>query len=231
MRIWDIDPGYLNRQSLLGEHRELHGMVNVIVQGKRGYANHPETLRWAPFGWALAKRHAQLSAEMALRGYRDRTPLELSREEGHWPDTFIDTPSEQFAILAGKYADKPAGRIPFPRTTHELWAQHKYSVMARDYAACKEIGRRIASVQDRERFEATALELLQWLRTPPAPEALRNTLEHLWGYIRNVSEVKGSDFIRLEPGAQLKVIREAAQRSETGYLLHSTALGELGAWL
>jgi len=23
MRVWDINPGYLNRQSLLGEHREL----------------------------------------------------------------------------------------------------------------------------------------------------------------------------------------------------------------
>jgi len=26
MRIWDIDPGFLNAQSLLGEHRELHGI-------------------------------------------------------------------------------------------------------------------------------------------------------------------------------------------------------------
>ncbi|MGB0468223.1 MAG: pyrimidine dimer DNA glycosylase/endonuclease V [Pontibacterium sp.] len=35
MRIWDIDPGYLNRQSLLGKHRELHGMVSIIAHNKR----------------------------------------------------------------------------------------------------------------------------------------------------------------------------------------------------
>jgi len=31
MRLWDINPGYLNRQSLLGEHRELHGIVSILV--------------------------------------------------------------------------------------------------------------------------------------------------------------------------------------------------------
>nr|WP_320015958.1 pyrimidine dimer DNA glycosylase/endonuclease V [uncultured Desulfobacter sp.] len=37
MRIWDLHPGYLNRRSLLGEHRELHGMASIIVNGKKGY--------------------------------------------------------------------------------------------------------------------------------------------------------------------------------------------------
>ncbi|WP_319576332.1 pyrimidine dimer DNA glycosylase/endonuclease V [uncultured Desulfobacter sp.] len=73
MRIWDLHPGYLNRRSLLGEHRELHGMASIIVNGKKGYARHPETLRWMNFGWALNKRHQLLSAEMKLRGF----PTEL----------------------------------------------------------------------------------------------------------------------------------------------------------
>ena len=30
----DINPGYLNRQSLLGEHRELHGIVSKIDYNK-----------------------------------------------------------------------------------------------------------------------------------------------------------------------------------------------------
>jgi len=34
MRIWDIHPGYLNRQSLLGEHRELHGIFSIITNKK-----------------------------------------------------------------------------------------------------------------------------------------------------------------------------------------------------
>ena len=69
MRIWDLHPGYLNRQSLLGEHRELHGMVSIIVNGKKGYSRHPETLRWADFGWALYKRHQLLKEK-----YKDKNP-------------------------------------------------------------------------------------------------------------------------------------------------------------
>ncbi len=61
MRIWDIDPGYLNRQSLLGEHRELHALVSIVVNGKQGYSQHPETIRWLKYGWALKYRHKQLS--------------------------------------------------------------------------------------------------------------------------------------------------------------------------
>ena len=68
MRIWDLNPGYLNRQSLLGEHRELHGIVSILVNKKKGYAKHPETLRWVKHGWALTMRHNLLAAEMSLRG-------------------------------------------------------------------------------------------------------------------------------------------------------------------
>jgi hypothetical protein len=50
MRIWDIDPGYLNRQSLLGEQREPHGIVSLIVNGKKGYSRNPETRRWLNHG-------------------------------------------------------------------------------------------------------------------------------------------------------------------------------------
>lgn len=99
MRIWDVSPGYLNRQSLLGEHRELHGLVSIITNGKKGYSQHPETLRWVNFGWALRMRHQQLSAEMALRGYRDNTPVNLMTNTNKWPEEFIDTPAQQYALL------------------------------------------------------------------------------------------------------------------------------------
>lgn len=135
MRIWDIHPGYLNRQSLLGEHRELHGVAAILSKGLAGYGRHPETLRWTDLGWALHQRHRMLAAEMAFRGYRDRSPVRLRKAPGRWPETFIDAPGEQFARLAEKYAAKEPGRIRLPRSTHELWAQHKYSLLARDQAA------------------------------------------------------------------------------------------------
>ena len=231
MRIWDLDPGYLNRQSLLGEHRELHGMVNVIVHGKKGYANHPETLRWAAYGWALAKRHAQLSAEMKLRGYNDRTPADLAANEGVWPEDFIDAPAEQFHILTQKYVDKAGGRIPFPLSTQELWAQHKYSVMARGYERYKEYGKRVAALCKTEGFDVLAIELVTWLRTPPTEPGMRIALEHMWGYVNDASEISGGDFGAMGALEQLAAIRSAAMASNETYLLHSTALGELGAWL
>ena len=95
MRIWDLHPGYLNRQSLLGEHRELHGMVSIIVNGKKGYSRHPETLRWMDFSWALNKRHQMLAGEMKLRGYNDKSPVAIRKNKDKWPDTYIDEPFDQ----------------------------------------------------------------------------------------------------------------------------------------
>lgn len=70
VRIWDLTPGYLNRGSLLGEHRELHGLHSILVNSKKGYANHPETLRWVGALGDLVGRHNQLIAEMSPEGVR-----------------------------------------------------------------------------------------------------------------------------------------------------------------
>ena len=65
MRVWDVTPGYLNRQSLLGEHREIHAMVSILTHGKTGYARHPDMRRWAKARWALQMRHDLAFSEMA----------------------------------------------------------------------------------------------------------------------------------------------------------------------
>jgi hypothetical protein len=75
MRIWDISPKNLCRNHLLGEHRELHAIWSVLVNGKNGYARHPETLRWRGKLKALYHRHDLLVSEMAVRGYQHRSPL------------------------------------------------------------------------------------------------------------------------------------------------------------
>ena len=75
MRIWDISPKRLCRNHLLGEHRELHAIWSVLVNGKKGYAHHPETLRWRGKLRALYGRHDALVQEMAVRGYQHRSPV------------------------------------------------------------------------------------------------------------------------------------------------------------
>ncbi|MDH5573806.1 MAG: pyrimidine dimer DNA glycosylase/endonuclease V, partial [Gammaproteobacteria bacterium] len=109
-----MNPGYLNRQSLLGEHRELHGIVAIISHNKKGYSRHPETLRWVGYGWALKQRHHLLVAEMNLRGYVDRSPVLLRAKPQCWPDIYIDEPARQLTILKEKYKTLEQGRIPLP---------------------------------------------------------------------------------------------------------------------
>jgi hypothetical protein len=97
MRVWDLSAGYLNRQSLLGEHRELHGIYSIISASKAGYANHPETVRWVRRLSGLAMRHRQLAAEMSLRGYVDRTPIRIAGRSAKWPEAFVTEPTGQIA--------------------------------------------------------------------------------------------------------------------------------------
>ena len=144
MRVWDLPAGYLNRQSLLGEHRELHGIHSILTQNKTGYASHPETLRWARTLSGLAMRHRQLAVEMSLRGYVDRTPIRVIMSRAKWPGVFVTEPADQITLLRAKYVGKEKGRIPLPRSAQELWAHHKYSVMARSPESYRTMGRAVA---------------------------------------------------------------------------------------
>ena len=104
MRIWDISPERLCRNHLLGEHRELHAIWAVLVNGKKGYARHPETLRWKGKLKALFGRHEALVSEMAVRGYRHKSPLAKGQATGMARQrVFVDTPKEQIRILRSKH--------------------------------------------------------------------------------------------------------------------------------
>ena len=113
MRIWDLPPEILCRQHLLGEHRELHGLWNVITLGKTGYREHPETKRWVGRLAALYSRHETLVAEMHRRGYRHNTPLDRDLATGlEIQDLLIDTPNEQFRMLVEKSCSCPLKSWP-----------------------------------------------------------------------------------------------------------------------
>ena len=230
MRIWDINPGYLNRQSLLGEHRELHGIVSIIRNNKKGYSRHPETLRWVDHGWALRQRHRLLAAEMQLRGYTDKSPVTLRSNASVWPLSFIDPPGEQLAILGRKYQFLEQGRIPLPQNAQQLWAQHKYSVMARDISAYQQIGKHVANAKGQQSSNELAQDLITLLQSPPLPQLIPNTLLHMWGYVAEYSSEPKSEVVKLPSGPLLHVIQQLALKYRVRYLLGSTALGELAAW-
>ena len=108
MRIWDVHPKHLCRKHLLAEHRELHGLWNILTKqkGKGGYSRHPETLRWVGKQKALYLRHNGLVEEFYSRGYSHYTPLDKKLATGSAiQDTFINTISEQKEILKKKLCD------------------------------------------------------------------------------------------------------------------------------
>ncbi|MCY3771298.1 MAG: pyrimidine dimer DNA glycosylase/endonuclease V [Gemmatimonadetes bacterium] len=115
MRIWDLPPEILCRQHLLGEHRELHGLWNVITLGKTGYREHPETKRWIGRLAALYGRHEALVAEMHRRGYRHKTPLDLRLATGSQvQELLVGALDEQYRLLC----EKPCGCPLTPGTEY-----------------------------------------------------------------------------------------------------------------
>jgi hypothetical protein len=231
MRIWDINPGYLNRQSLLGEHRELHGIVSIILHNKKGYANHPETIRWAGYGWALRMRHRLLAAEMSLRGYTDQSPVRTRTNQGKWPTIYIDEPFQQLKLLGLKYKNKEQGRISLPRNAQQLWAQHKYSVLARNVNIYKRIGSEVSVMTSRDNFTNLARQLTEILRKPPSVGGIRNALQHMWGYVSECSSEPKADTVSWSVNRLLDEIQRRAMASENTYLVSSTALSELQVWM
>lgn len=110
MRVWDVSPACLCRKHLLGEHRELHGLWNILTKhkAKGGYSRHPETLRWVGKTRALFNRHEALVAEMRRRGYNHKTPLNKALAKGAAKQTaYIDSPTKQRALLKQKPCECP----------------------------------------------------------------------------------------------------------------------------
>ncbi len=106
MRIWDLPPEILCRQHLLGEHRELHGLWNILTLGKRGYSLHPETLRWVGKQAALYARHQALVDEIQKRGYNHNSPLNKKLATGKRKQSeFLISPRGQRKLLREKGCD------------------------------------------------------------------------------------------------------------------------------
>ncbi len=103
MRVWDIKPRSLCRQHLLGEHREIHAIWSVITKSRKGYSNHPETLRWRGKLKALYLRHELLVNEIERRKYKHKSPLNKNLAIGRAVQKeFLHTPREQTLILKRK---------------------------------------------------------------------------------------------------------------------------------
>jgi hypothetical protein len=209
----------------------LHGIVSIIVNNKKGYSRHPETLRWFGYEWALRQRHQLLAAEMSLRGYTEKSPILLSNNTGVWPEKYLETPFEQFHILFSKYQRTVQGRIPLPQNAQQFWSQHKYSVLARDVTFYKSVGKEVSSMLPRHEFSDVVMRVTEVLRIPPSIGGLRNALQHMWGYVSDAPSVQKHSIQAWSLGRLLHEIQQHALEKEEPYLMASTALSELHAWI
>jgi uncharacterized protein YbgA (DUF1722 family) len=93
----------------------------------------------------------------------------------------------------------------------QLWAHHKYSVMARSVSEYEAIGRLVA------RKAASIADLSNTpvgiLRERPGRARLINALEHVWGHVRppaEAGELRG--FKRGPAAAALAIVQAVAMR-------------------
>jgi len=78
-------------------------MWTIIVENKKGYSLHPETLRWNGKLKAMYLRHEKLVTEMKNRGYNHHSPLDKRKASGNEIQTeFVDSIADQIKILKKK---------------------------------------------------------------------------------------------------------------------------------
>jgi hypothetical protein len=100
MRVWDIPVWRLCRKHLLAQHVEIHAIYNIITRGLKGYANHPEVMRWRGHESALRSRHEATKNEMLRRGYKHNSPIN-GRISDKEPQK-LESVREQIRILTKK---------------------------------------------------------------------------------------------------------------------------------
>lgn len=236
MRVWDVHPGYLSRQSLLGQHVEIHALFSVLCGGRKGYSKHPETLRWKGHLGLLAARHDLTVQEMALRGYNHASPIQIDQiTKNNKLDKlkYVDKPSRQFELLKQKYLQKnQCGRIPLPKNISEFWSHYKYSIMGRGYFYYQEMKHFLNNCKDDSigRDDELIEQVLSYMEKAPTEKSLRNVVDHLWGYFKHVSSAEERKILenlrQNNPQAQLDYLYLLAQKYSQEYLLHSTIFAD-----
>jgi len=224
MYIWDLSAGYLGREQLAAEHDLLHRLAATLRDGSESAAGQMELLRWGGYQPVFYLRHQLLMAEMELRGDRHNTPFDQEGEESVWPVQYLQSPGKQFELLGEEVGGGDA-RIPLPGNAQQLWAQHKYSVMARDANLYRALGPGVAQGRWHDDFAGLAQLLVDALRQPPAIGQLRNALQHMWGHVSS-----GGEAMPKSDGALMRRIQQKAYEQQERYLLESTALSELAIW-
>ncbi|WP_020407363.1 DUF1722 domain-containing protein [Hahella ganghwensis] len=197
------DPGYLGTEEIL---KHLDTLASLLGESSLPSEDTACNRR----NWNL------LAAEMTIR---DKLPRPFIKD---WLELPLSTRLSSGGLQPPL---SESARIPRPTSGHQLWAQYKYSVMARSNALYRRIGPDLAS--EKLDFEALRELLESTRRQPPELGGLRNAVYHMWGYVKSASQLKPDE---TPLPVLFREIQSLAVRHHSQYLLHSTALGEFAYW-
>jgi hypothetical protein len=74
MRMWNVDPRLMCRAHCLGEHRECHALISIILHNKPLSGTKYITTGLVEVH-NIKQRHNELVLEMTRRGYNHKSPL------------------------------------------------------------------------------------------------------------------------------------------------------------
>ncbi len=210
-----LSPGYWPLDALLSWHEH--------AVRARDDENHPAHAH--PLGHTILGR--VVTSELSLRGVRTDELAHLRIDAPPtWPRVSTPVLTEEWQ----KIASEGGGRIPPAKRVTDLWAQHKYSLMARDPNRGREIGAALGAQDPTLTIETLLPELVTMLRTPPGEGTLRDAVMHMWGYVVPTARARGltADFANVP--TTVARIAEIALEDPASYLANSTALTDLAVW-
>ena len=169
---------------------------------------------------------------MKFRGLKQEYPevaIQQKDNKYSWP-ALHGSPAQQLGSWGTTPVETSTARIPLPRNSQQLWAQHKYSILARDVNLYRELGPAVSAMRTGNNFSDLANQLTLALRIQPDSGGIQNALQHMWGYVSDDAEPK-SKITGWSLRKLSQEIQEGAVLHGKKYLMHSTALTELETWL
>jgi len=228
MRIWDINPGYLNNEKIIEEINDIKKIISAIATKR--HSMNDEINRWTNNIWGLNNRAKLLQEESKIRKINKIEIDLLPFNDQFHTNTYIDYPYKQYQILQNEITHNTYSRIPIPLSAQHLWSHHKYSVMSRDINEYKKIGNTVSTMKPKDGYKELALTLSQLLKIKPSEGGIRNALQHMWGYF-NKSSIQSANIDSICLLDLLKIIQKLAYQQNKLYIIHSTALSDLAIWI
>lgn len=156
-----------------------------------------------------------VKAEMEIRALPCLKAKELNLKKSFNVDEIIFSENEK--------------RISSPLNLQQIWAQHKYSVLARDHLFYKQTGSFLSGKKGLEGYKSFLEKVSDIILQRPNKGSLFNSVLHMWGYLpvgikENINPSKKNMHMCM------KIIADFSLSEKCLYLKNSTALSDFYYW-